>query len=97
MDRIFGINASNTDFSDIDIKELSDYLCCLALGIEDRADLILPDCADDDMRKFDTLSDEVMESLYYLKACAENSYNADHFRVLLRVLAKTMDYDYFLD
>ena len=97
MDRIFGINTKNTDFSDIDIQELSDILCYLSLGIEDRADLILPDCADDDVREFDTLSAEVRECLYYLKACAENKYNHDYFRVLLRVLAKIMDYDYFLD
>ena len=95
--KLFGIDTKNTDMYDIDIQELSEYLCCLALGISDKADLCYPDSdginadkADD----FDKLSDIVADGLYYVKACSENQYNQDHFRVLIRVLNKIMDFDY---
>jgi hypothetical protein len=46
------------------------------------------------MEKFDKLEEEVEKGLFYLKTCAENSYNYDYFRVLIRVLNKIMDFDY---
>ena len=98
--KLFGIDLENTDVSDIDTQELSGYLCCLALGITDKADLWYPDSNEPDgvntegMEKFDKLNEEVEKGLYYLKVCAENSYNYDYFRVLIRVLNKIMDFDY---
>lgn len=98
--KLFGIDLENTDVSDIDIQELSEYLCCLALGITDKADLWYPDFKEpdgvntEDMEKFDKLNDEVEKGLFYLKACAENEYNNDYFRVLIRVLNKIIDFDY---
>lgn len=98
--KLFGINLENTGVSDIDTQELSEYLCCLALGITDKADLCYPDSNEpdgantEDMEKFDKLKEEVEKGLYYLKACAENSYNNDYFRVLIRTLNKIMDFDY---
>lgn len=97
---LFGINTKNTDMYDIDTQELSDYLCCLALGITDKADLCYPDPNEpdgvntEDMGKFDKLNKEVEKGLFYLKVCAENEYNNDYFRVLIRVLNKIMDFDY---
>lgn len=98
--KLFGIDLENTDVSDIDTQELSDYLCCLALGITDKADLWYPDSNEpdgvntEDMEKFDKLKEEVEKGLFYLKTCAENSYNYDYFRVLIRTLNKIMDFDY---
>lgn len=98
--KLFGIDTKNTDMYDIDTQELSEYLCCLALGITDKADLWYPDSNEpdgvntEDMEKFDKLNKEVEKGLYYLKACAENEYNNDYFRVLIRVLNKIMDFDY---
>ena len=98
--KLFGINLENTDVSDIDAQELSEYFCCLALGITDKADLWYPDSNEpdgvntEDMEKFDKLKEEVEKGLFYLKTCAENSYNYDYFRVLIRVLNKIMDFDY---
>ena len=98
--KLFGIDLENTDVSDIDTQELSDYLCCLALGITDKADLWYPDLNEpdgvntEDMEKFDKLKEEVEKGLFYLKTCAENSYNYDYFRVLIRTLNKIMDFDY---
>ena len=98
--KLFGIDLENTDVSDIDTQELSEYLCCLALGITDKADLWYPDSNEpdgvntEDMEKFDKLKEEVEKGLFYLKTCAENSYNYDYFRVLIRTLNKIMDFDY---
>lgn len=97
---LFNIGTKNTDMYDIDTQDLSDYLCCLALGITDKADLWYPDTNEpdgvntEDMEKFDKLKEEVEKGLFYLKTCAENSYNYDYFRVLIRVLNKIMDFDY---
>lgn len=98
--KLFGIDLENTDVSDVNIQKLSDYLCCLALGITDKADLCYPDPNEpdgvntEDMGKFDKLNKEVEKGLFYLKVCAENEYNNDYFRVLIRVLNKIMDFDY---
>lgn len=98
--KLFGIDLENTDVSDIDTQELSEYLCCLALGITDKEDLWYPDSNEpdgvntEDMEKFDKLKEEVEKGLFYLKTCAENSYNYDYFRVLIRTLNKIMDFDY---
>ena len=98
--KLFGIDTKNTDMYDIDTQELSEYLCCLALGITDKADLCYPDPNEpdgvntEDMGKFDKLNKEVEKGLFYLKVCAENEYNNDYFRVLIRVLNKIMDFDY---
>ena len=94
--KLFGIDLENTDVSDIDTQELSDYLCCLALGITDKADLLdIPDSVGTEkMDNFDKLNEQVELGLYYLKACAENQYNKDYFRALIRVLNKIMDFDY---
>ena len=94
--KLFGIDLENTDASDIDTQELSEYLCCLALGITDKADLLdIPDSVGaEKMDNFDKLNEQVELGLFYLKAYAENPYSADHFRVLLRVLNKIMDFDY---
>ena len=97
---LFSIDTKNTDMYDIDTQDLSDYLCCLALGITDKEDLWYPDSNEpdgvntEDMGKFDKLKEEVEKGLYYLKTCAENEYNNDYFRVLIRVLNKIMDFDY---
>ena len=97
---LFSIDTKNTDMYDIDTQELSEYLCCLALGITDKADLWYPDSNEpdgvntEDMEKFDKLEEEVEKGLFYLKTCAENSYNYDYFRVLIRTLNKIMDFDY---
>ena len=94
--KLFGIDIENTDISDIDTQELSEYLCCLALGITDKADLLdIPDSVGaEKMDNFDKLNEQVELGLYYLKACAENEYNNDYFRALIRVLNKIMDFDY---
>ena len=94
--KLFGIDLENTGVSDIDTQELSDYLCCLALGITDKADLLdIPDSVGTEkMDNFDKLNEQVELGLYYLKACAENQYNKDYFRALIRVLNKIMDFDY---
>jgi len=97
---LFGINTKNTNMYDIDIQDLSEYLCCLALGITDKEDLWYPDSNEPDgvgtdkMDDFDKLNEQVELGLYYLKACAENQYNKDYFRALIRVLNKIMDFDY---
>jgi hypothetical protein len=98
--KLFGINPKNTDMYDIDTQKLSGYLCCLALGITDKADLWYPDSSEPDgvgtdmMDDFGKLNEEVEKGLYYIKTCAENSYNNDYFRVLIRTLNKIMDFDY---
>ena len=94
--KLFGIDLENTDVSDIDTQELSEYLCCLALGITDKADLldIVDSIGTEKMDNFDKLNEQVELGLYYLKACAENQYNKDYFRALIRVLNKIMDFDY---
>ena len=94
--KLFGIDLENTDVSDIDTQELSEYLCCLALGITDKADLCdIPDSVGTEkMNDFDKLNEQVELGLYYLKACAENEYNNDYFRALIRVINKIMDFDY---
>ena len=95
--KLFGIDLENTDVSDIDIQELSDYLCCLALGITDKADLYYPDSDGinaKDVDNYDELLEIVTDGLYYIEACAENQYNKDYFRALIRVLNKIMDFDY---
>ena len=36
----------------------------------------------------DKITAELENGLYYLRACAENSYNSDYFRVFYSILAK---------
>lgn len=98
--KLFEIDLENTDVSDIDTQELSEYLCCLALGITDKADLSYPDPNKPDsvniekIKDFDKLRNEVEKGLYHLKLCAENKHNHDYFRALIKVLNKIMDFDY---
>ena len=36
----------------------------------------------------DTLTEELENGIYYIRTCAENSYNFDYFRILYSTLAK---------
>jgi hypothetical protein len=50
----------------------------------------------DDIDDMEEIEKELVDGIYYVRTCAENSYNSDYFRVLYSVLAKiTENYGMF--
>lgn len=59
----------------------------------------LCELADPNNKKFLSLSNikEIERALYHLKTIAENEYNSDYFRELIKVLDAICNFDYLED
>ena len=92
MSKVFGyeIDRESTDnLWNIDTQEIAEYLCKLSTGNMN--------CTNDGDMDMDSMITEVENCLFYIKCAAENPYNHDYFRVLLRVLSEITNYDYLED
>lgn len=59
---------------------------------EDIAAAIKSLLADTDAEIGEETQKELVDGLYYLRACAENEHNSNYFRVLYAVLAKLSEF-----